>query len=107
MDTKGISLALKLLVFIAVLTVLFVIMNATGFYKPRSQQPGQPTPTISATATPTVSVISSTADVDALSKELDASLSEVDAFDKDFAALDTSFSTTDIDVLVKDLNAIN
>ncbi|PIY17481.1 hypothetical protein COZ14_02935, partial [Candidatus Dojkabacteria bacterium CG_4_10_14_3_um_filter_Dojkabacteria_WS6_41_9] len=68
MDTKGISIALKLLAFIAVLTVLFVIMNATGFYKPKPQQQGQPTPTVSATATPTVSVISSTADVDALSK---------------------------------------
>lgn len=107
MDARGIGLALKILIFIAVLSLVALVANVFGVKQPTTQPaaPGTPSPTV--TPTPTVSGISSDADVDKLSVELDSMQSDLDAIDQDLSDVDKSLSTSDIDKDIKDLDTMN
>lgn len=107
MDTKGISIALKLVIFITVLSIFSVLMNVIKGPEGTGQAT-TPTPsiTVTLTPTPTVSVISNGADVDSVSEEVDSAVAEIDSLDSELLFLDASFSTVEIDAQVKELDKL-
>lgn len=110
MDTKGITMALKLAAFITVITLVAVIARGAGVLdtaKPEEQAQVTPTPTAIPTTTVLPTQIATKEDIEAFSSELEETVKELDSLDAELAELEKTFSSSEIDTLSKELDALN
>jgi hypothetical protein len=110
MDTKGITMALKLAAFITVITLVAVIARGAGVLdtkKPDEQAQVTPTSTVTPSITVLPTQIATKEDIDAFSSELEETVKELESLDAELAELEKSFSSTEIDTLSKELDSLN
>ncbi|MCC7303809.1 hypothetical protein IT418_00095 [bacterium] len=107
MEGNGMGLAIKTLFIIMAIGVLVVAGNALGVYNPTNEQLAQVTPPPTQSPVPTVSVITSSTDVDAVLQEVDSMIVEIDSLQDEISSLDNSFETAEIEVLGTELDNIN
>lgn len=109
MDTKGLSIALKLSAVLAVVMVIMMIAQLLGWnQRPApntvSKSDATPTVTVVVTESPTLETIE---DVDYLASNIEKTVSEIDQLQQDLDSLEESLSTSEIDTLTKELDTIN